>query len=124
MNDDYRHYPPKHPPAPGRIIRVVVRRKGHRIMPTATVQLAPTNPLDHVTSRLVSFTLNGTLLAAVEAVNAPASFAVNVGDTYSVNEVDSNSVGSAGVSNTLTGTITLPATVPAPGVITAVIVTP
>ncbi len=109
-------------PSSGRALAVSFTRKGNQM--TGTIALSPVNPADHVTSRQVTVTLNGTALPPIEAVSSPATFTAADGDTYSISVVDSNSVGAAAPGPLLTGTASLPLSVPTPGFATAVVFTP
>ncbi|HXI24957.1 MAG TPA: hypothetical protein VNG71_13925 [Pyrinomonadaceae bacterium] len=85
-----------------------------------TVILAPTIPGDHVTSRMVTITLNSVALPPVEGITTPPTFPCNEGDTYSVVSIASNSTGPAPPSNVVSGTVALPQAVPSPDVIQGV----
>ena len=114
-------------PVPDHIKSVTITKsKGKHPMAAAvgTVNLAPTKPEDHVTSRQVTVTLNGAALPPVEAISVTPTFPCNEGDTYSAVSVASNSVGPAGPSNVVSGTVTLPQLVPSPDVILGVAFAP
>lgn len=78
---------------------------------TGTVTLSPVVAADHVTSRQVVVTLNGTALAPLEAVGGPVSFPCNDGDSYSIVDTDINAAGSTS-SDPATGTCHLPLQAP------------
>ncbi len=85
-----------------------------------TVILAPTIPGDHVTSRMVTVTVNSVALPPVEGISIPPTFPCNEGDTYSAVSVASNSAGPAPPSNIVSGTVSLPQAVPSADVIAGV----
>ncbi len=108
------------PPSPGHATKVsFTKSKRGTMLGTITLSLA--RPTEHITSRAVTVTLNGTDLPVQEAITIPATFTANDGDTYSISVVDTNSVGSAPPGPPLAGVAALPLTVPTPGFATAVV---
>lgn len=109
-------------PSPDHICKVTFQRaKGNDMGALiGTVVLGPTIPGDHVTSRMVTVTVNSVALPPVEGITTPPTFPCNDGDSYSVVSVASNAVGSAPPSNIVSGTASLPQGVPSPDIITGV----
>ncbi len=115
---------PTSPPTPDKILGITFTRATPMAAAVGTVILAPTNPDDHVTSRMVTVTLNGTDLPPIEGITTPPTFPCSEGDTYSAVSVASNSTGPAPPSNIVSGTVALPQAVPSPDIITGVAFAP
>ncbi len=74
---------------------------------TGTVTLSPLVATDHVSSRMVVVTLNGTELPPIEAITNAAQFTCSDGDTGTVTDKDINAAGDT-TSDPFPFTATLP----------------
>ncbi len=74
---------------------------------TGTVSLSPLVASDHVSSRQVVVSVNGTELPPIEALDTPAQFTCSDGDTIIVVDTDVNAAGST-ASDPFNTTATLP----------------
>ena len=86
---------------------------------TGTVALSPVLATDHVTSRQVVVTINGTALPPIEAITNPAQFTANAGDVCVIVDTDINTAGST-ASDPFTVTAALPLQPPTKPSITGV----
>ncbi len=77
-----------------------------------TVTLSPLIASDHVSSRQVVVTLNGTDLPPIEAIDTPAQFTCAEGDTGTIVCTDVNAAGST-ASDPFPFTAVLPLSPPA-----------
>lgn len=77
-----------------------------------TVSLSELIASDHVSSRLVVVTINGTDLPAIEALDTPAQFTCSDGDAIVIVDTDVNAAGST-ASDPFSTTATLPLAPPA-----------
>ncbi len=74
---------------------------------TGTVSLSPLVASDHVSSRQVVVSVNGTELPPIEALDTPAQFTCADGDVIIVVDTDVNAAGST-ASDPFNTTATLP----------------
>jgi hypothetical protein len=124
------HKPPHRSPPQKPVVKAVVFRPHRRYRTffrnhnmTGTVQLSPVVAADHVSSRQVVVTINGTALAPIEASVNPATFTCNAGDAISVVDTDINAGGST-ASVPFTITAALPTSPPTQPVVLGVVFTP
>ncbi len=75
-----------------KVLSVKFHKKGKFMI--GTVALSPLVGSDHVSSRQVVVTLNGTDLQPIEAIDTPAQFTCSDGDTGSIVCTDINAAGS------------------------------
>ncbi len=112
-------------PSPDKILGITFK-KGSNVAGelTGTVLLGPTKPEDHVTSRMVTVTINGVDSPAVEGITIPPTFVCSAGDTCSAVSVAANSAGTAGPSNVVTVVAALPQGPPSPDVVAGIAFAP
>ncbi len=93
-------------PAKPSVLSISFTNNGDGTM-TGTVTLSPLVATDHVSSRMVVVTLNGTELPPIEAITNAAQFTCSDGDTGTVTDKDINAAGDT-TSDPFPFTATLP----------------